>query len=126
MIGKAVYYALSNDSGVTDLVGTKIYPEIAPEGTTAPVVVFTMINSVPDYSRSGTGRWVSTVDVLVFDKSYVDCVDLAIEVRDALNELHGTFNTVTVQDGKITGMNGGYDIETDTFYHRISFEFKHN
>lgn len=40
MIGDIVYDGLTGSSGVAALVGTRVYPEIAPDAATLPLVVF--------------------------------------------------------------------------------------
>ena len=38
-IGKSIYNILANDSDVSALVGTRIFPNVAPQTTTFPFII---------------------------------------------------------------------------------------
>jgi hypothetical protein len=38
-VGKAIYYLLSNATDVTDICGTRIFPEVAEQESATPLVV---------------------------------------------------------------------------------------
>jgi hypothetical protein len=42
VIGAVVYQALASDTGVSALVGTRIYPEVAPDEADLPLIVYTV------------------------------------------------------------------------------------
>lgn len=48
-----IYYKLSNNAGVTALVGTRIYPQVAPQTETRPLIVYSIISDVPTNTKSG-------------------------------------------------------------------------
>ena len=124
MIGKAVYNILANDSALAALVSTNIFPEVAPAGTEAPVVVFSVESIQPEYSRSGLDRDASTVAVLCFSKDYTDSIDILIAVRNALELKVGIFNTVQIGKAQVQQIISGYDFETETHYQKITFDFE--
>ena len=125
MIGKVIYNLLSNASAVTDIVGTKIFPEIAPEGTEAPAVIYDIQDISPEYTGSGHSHDVSIVDIDCFHPDYTDSVDLMVAVRDALELKHGTFNTVTIKRARILKIFSGWDLASDAYWWRITVDF-HN
>ena len=47
IVGKAIYNILSNTTAITDIVGTKIYPEIAPQNETQPYIVYSIVSNNP-------------------------------------------------------------------------------
>ena len=47
MIGAILYAALSADSAVAALVGTRIYPEVAPDEADLPLIVYTVRANEP-------------------------------------------------------------------------------
>ena len=44
LIEAALYNHLVNDSNVTNVISTRVYPEIAPQGETMPYVTFSRVN----------------------------------------------------------------------------------
>ena len=53
-VGAAIYSLLVNDSAVSALVGTRIYPELAEEGASAPYVVYSVVSNTPSDTKDGT------------------------------------------------------------------------
>ena len=47
IVGKGLYNILSNSVGVTNLVGTNIFPEIAPPDINPPYIVYSVISNTP-------------------------------------------------------------------------------
>lgn len=123
MIGKVVYNLLSNASAVTDIVGTKIYPEIAPEGTEAPAIIYDVQNIEPQYGGSGQTHDLSSVDIDCFHQDYTDSVDLMVAVRAAVESKSGTYNTVTIQKSRIRNIYSGWDLTSDAYWWRITVDF---
>ena len=83
-IGLAIYNILSQDSDVAALAGTRIYPNVAKQGSTFPFIVYQTTNVTPNDTKDG----VSTVDensfdVLCFADNYSVAVDLAQKARIA-------------------------------------------
>ena len=54
--GKAVYGILSANSGVTDIVGTNIFPEIAEQETAVPFIVYQLQSVDPDDTHDGPSK----------------------------------------------------------------------
>lgn len=55
-----IYTLLSTDLPTTGVVGTRIYPQQAPQTTQFPFIVFTTISTVPTNTKGSTGE--STMD----------------------------------------------------------------
>ena len=80
-----LYTTLSNDSGVTALISTRIYPNLAPEGVTHPYVTYQVV----------TGERLSTIagvddakrkriQINCHADTYASAKDLAAAVEAAL------------------------------------------
>jgi uncharacterized protein DUF3168 len=123
MVNKAVYYILKNDTALNALV-TGVFPIVMPEETLAPCLVFQRETLDVTYDKSGSVIDNSDVSVIMFAKSYPDVVDIASAVRFALEEVTGGFNGVTVISSRVRGGAEGYDIESDTFFQKITFTIK--
>lgn len=83
-LNTALYSKLSNDSGVSALVGTKIYSRLAPSGTDAPYIVFYLGSGLsPKLTSTGTIDDIYRVDswslLQATTKSVHDAVHTALD-----------------------------------------------
>lgn len=87
-------------SGVTAVVGEKIYPGMAPQNTVAPYVVWRRNGGDPMSVLSGSGRTRRFINLLIYcfsaENDYDKACDLADAVHDAIvtgtGKLKGTCN----------------------------------
>ena len=97
-VGKAIYYLLSNATDVTNIVGTKIFPETAPQVQATPYVVYSVISNSPsDVKESGETIDVAQVEIFSVETTYHGAVTLGAAIREALDRKVGTFNSVQLQ-----------------------------
>lgn len=95
--GKAIYYILSNATSVTDICGTRIYPELAEQEAPTPFVVYEVISVDPDDTNDGPAKLDEvTVDITAVADVYDTCADLASAIRAAIDRIRGTYNGVNV------------------------------
>jgi len=63
IVGKAIYYLLTNATGVTDIVSTRVYPEVAQQDAALPYIVYNVANNEPTDTKPepspdyGRGAW---------------------------------------------------------------------
>lgn len=97
-VGKAIYYLLSNAESVTNIAGTRIYPELAEQEAVAPYAVYQIVSVNPDDTNDGPAVIDEVVvDVLCVAESYNEAADLATAVRASLDRVRGTYNGVNVE-----------------------------
>ena len=76
-VGKAIYNILSNTTAVTDIVTTKIYPEIAPQNETQPYIVYSVVSNSPSDTKDDNGNIdEAQIEVYCFNTKYslaIDC-----------------------------------------------------
>lgn len=91
IIGQGIYAILANDAGVSALVGTNIYPMIAPENTDLPYIIYEDRNVEPIVTKQGSFER-DYVELFVYccGNSYTNSKLLAREVKQALNYYSGT------------------------------------
>jgi len=95
--GKAIYYLLSNATSVTDICGTRIYPELAEQEAPTPFVVYEVISVDPDDTNDGPAKLDEvTIDITAVADVYDTCADLASAIRAAIDRIRGTYNGVNV------------------------------
>lgn len=111
-VGKEVISILTNDTNVTKLIGNKVFPIVANEGTTFPFAVYRRTSYRPENTKDGTGEIVS-IEINLLSQKYEEAVNLADVVATALDRKE----TDLIEDIQITNISEDY-IE-DTFVERI-------
>lgn len=126
MIGKAIYSILSNDAGVTALVGTKIYPDIIPLGTAYPATVYSVVSTTPTNVKDGASTLDATVvQVDIYSDDYSEAQSIASAIRTALDTYSGTVATVKVDSCRFAGESTGrFGEETLIFWISQDYNFR--
>ena len=102
-VGKAIYYLLSNYTDLTDIVGTRIFPEVAEQDSALPFVIYSVISNEPSDTHEGPSKLdIAQVDVVMYNTDYSGLVDMGVAVRAALDRVTGTYNGVGVQSVQYT------------------------
>ena len=103
IVGKAIYNFLRYKTEVYDTVGTKIFPEIAPQGVTFPYIVYSVVSNSPSNTKDDNGEIdEATVEIYCFERSYTKAIDLGVAARAALDRRNGTFADVKIQSTNYT------------------------
>tara|TARA_R100001244_G_scaffold126111_1_gene96419 strand:- start:5201 stop:7144 length:1944 start_codon:yes stop_codon:yes gene_type:complete len=108
--GKVIYDVLKNDTDVSALVSSRIFPNVAKNTTEFPFIVYDVTGETPTQDNDG----VSTLDtdgvmVSCYCKTYAQASDLAKKIRTSLDRRSGTYNGVVVQSIKYNGYNDLFD-----------------
>jgi hypothetical protein len=111
-VGKELRTLLSNSGEVTELVGSKVFPIVANEGTTFPFIVYRRTNYTPASNKDYTSEIVG-VEINILSQKYDEAVNIADVVATSLDRKETNF----IEDIKITNISEDY-IE-DTFVERI-------
>lgn len=111
-VGKELRTLLSNSGEVTKLVGSKVFPIVANEGTTFPFIVYRRTNYTPASNKDFTNEIVG-VEINILSQKYDEAVNIADVVATSLDRKETNF----IEDIKITNISEDY-IE-DTFVERI-------
>jgi len=102
-VGAAIYSMLKDDSAVSALVGTRIYPELAEEGAATPYVVYSVVSNTPVDTKDSAPVDEAQLEVFSVADTYAAANDLADKVRAALSRKSKlVYKTVTVQSIKYT------------------------
>jgi hypothetical protein len=102
-VGAAIYSMLKDDSAVSALVGTRIYPELAEEGAVTPYVVYSVVSNTPVDTKESAPVDEAQLEVFSVADTYAAANDLADKVRAALSrQSKKVYGTVTVQSVKYT------------------------
>jgi len=114
--GKAIYSILTNDSDVSAIIGTKVYPQIAAQGAAFPFVVYVLQDNSPSDTKSG----VSTLDEVRYDivaaaETYATLSSLTERIRLALDRYTGTVEGVVIDSIQFIDLDVDNDPATETY-----------
>lgn len=113
-VESALYTLLTSDSGVTALVGTRIYPLLVPDGTALPAVAYQQISMIPRKTHSGPNalrheRYQLTVHASGYDSGRA--VQRAL--RDCLDGYVGEIGSVRIGEIQVQNEYDGFDLDSD-------------
>jgi len=96
-IGKAIYNILFDDVDVKTLVSTRIFPNVAPQTTTFPFIIYDITGVQPNDTKDGSST-LDTNDVMIscYSETYSQASDLAQKIRVAMDRINeGTYSRGT-------------------------------
>lgn len=114
---------LLGDAGVAALVGTRIYPMIAPDGTTEPFIRIMLNKSKIEYSASGeVGLYHDELQIDVIANTYKSARDVDSAVRSALSGYHSTLGSWDIVGVFLSDASDGFVEIIDQFIASTSFD----
>lgn len=125
LIGNHIYRALSTNTSVTAIAGSRIYPLYVPQGTPSyPFVVFTNNGISSDGTKDGTNEDTVSVSVACLAKDYATAVALANACRYAIIEDTGTDDGFRVKAVRLISSSEDFVEGQEVIYITLTFEFK--
>ena len=121
MIGLVVNKLLKDSSALFALVGLKIYPYAIEEDDTLPGVLYRVISSEPEYDKSGIVEESNEVEVLVYAKTYANCLSIAKEIRSALEFKKGDVDGIYVSSCRVQKISEDYDFSQNIYFSTVNF-----
>lgn len=127
-----LYQRLTSQTAVSSLIGSRVYPLLAPAGTPLPLIVFQRTAVERPQSLTGNvGNPVVTLQLTTYGTSYTSVKSIARAVRLAVDGWTGTTAGVTIQRTTLTGEADGAEMPQDDQmlpYYTVeqTFEFRIN
>jgi hypothetical protein len=127
-----LYQRLTSQTAVSSLIGSRVYPLIAPQGTPLPLVVYQRTGVERPQSLSGNvGNPLVTLQLTTYGTSYTSVKTIARAVRLTVDGWTGTTAGVTLQRTTLLTEADGVDMPADDQmlpYYSVqqSFEFRIN
>ena len=110
MVANAVYSLLAGDAAVSALVGTRVYPNVAPQNTAYPHIVYQLINvSHIEVLAGSFGNARSLVQVSCRSHDYDEARDLAEKCRLVLQGYAGTAASIEISGVNLVDDRDIYD-----------------
>ena len=120
--GDAIYSILSNDSTVTDITSTRIYPMRIPQGASLPAITYFIVSGGPINTKDGAATdHQDTFQVSCFTTSYDTIQDLYSAVKAALERYSGTVASTEVHTITYTGHVDLYEEDAEVYHRAIDF-----
>ena len=82
---QGIYDKIRANSALQNLVGNKVYPLVAPEGTALPYIVYEVTNTTVEQSHDKSEAEMATFEVVLYCKQYADAALHARNMRIALD-----------------------------------------
>ena len=118
-----LYTALTSDSTVSGLVGSRIYPEIMPQGVTYPAISYQRISTVRTVMLSGVDDFTQVrVMIDCWDDSYSGAKALASAVKSAIDGVT-VLGAQSIQHCMMDSMTDLSQIDGDREDRRVSLSF---
>lgn len=128
--GAAIYGIISGDSTLTALLSatTAIFPDVAPQGTLNPCIVYS--ESIGEFSdtKDGTSTLdVNVVQIDIYSTTIVQRAAISARVRTLLDRYSGTSNSIVIDSIKLiysVPTVESYNDTTDKKVYRQSMDFQ--
>lgn len=114
MIAAAIFARLSGDAGVSALVGSRIYPQEAPEDATYPLITFLQVSAGDNSARGlvgGQGHFRTLQQIDIWSRTALEAQQIATAVRVSM-------------DGHINQIWGGMNIPASLFDDQFDGNFE--
>lgn len=131
-IGKTIRTRLLAVSAVTDIVSTRIYPIVLPQGCTLPAIRYRRISGGSDeHIRGTTGAANSWVQIDCYATSYAAVEALAEQVRLAIHTYRGTVGGVDIHSVELQNRmdmreNPAHGDDVGWYVHTLDFRIVHS
>ena len=123
-VEEMVVRELKATTAVAALVGTRIYPQMAPQNTTADYLTYELVSEMPVQDMGGTSSLVRVrLGVLCHALSYSNAKAAAAAVRTVLDGFRGTMQGVTV-GGLLLEMEADAGWDDVTRMHVVAVDFR--
>ena len=126
-IGKAIYNILSTNSDVSTLVGTRIFPNVAPQTTTFPFIIYDVTGVQPNDTKDGAST-LDTNDVMIscYSETYSEASNLAKKIRIAMDRItEAEYATIKIQSSQFQSYNDIFDDTSgDAGIYRKALDFE--
>ena len=90
-VNKHIYQLLITDSGLTEMVGDKIYPLVAEETVSYPFVIFTKENASGNYTKDFLTYDTVTISIAIAANNYFETVNIAERIRAILENYKDSY-----------------------------------
>lgn len=118
---------LLTQTGVTDLIGSRIYAMKLPKKAVFPSLTYSTISSVRTRSHSGDSSLTTPrIQLSCWGEKYQDCKDLAAELVSSLESYKGLMGSTTVYSSFVENELDLYDSESKVYHVPVDVKIRYN
>ena len=122
-IGKVLNNFLLNDETVTNLIGSKIFPIVADQGTTYPFVCYKRTNLELSNSKDRFNtRETAYITFIVATRNYRESVDIAKALKHCFYEKRAELDGIKINEIELTSASEDYVTDSDAFVQYLNFK----
>jgi hypothetical protein len=115
-----LYSRLSGYSGLSALVGSRIYPPLASQEPTPPYVTYYEISHGSDHAMGGrTGLYLVHYAVEAWAETQAEALAIARQIENALDGYSGTSDTIVITYAMLRPSGGPPYDEESGLYRRL-------
>lgn len=103
-IGKAIYSIVTGSTGITSIIGNKIFPIVIPEKTDLPVIVYER-NCSTEYTRDGIAVYSTNIDFTILSSDYTETITIGEELIKVFNNYSGSVNGINIINTRVESIN---------------------
>lgn len=126
-IGRGIRTYLVAQSGVSDLISTRMYPDILPQDTAFPSIVYAVISDITEHHLSAASNVSrSLIQIDCFASSRLSANALAEAVRAEMDGYRGSAGSESVLASHMRNRSFSYDMpdeNDDVGLYRVMLEF---
>ena len=118
---------LLTQTGVTDLVGSRIYAMKSPKRATFPSLTYSTVSSVRTRSHSGDSSLTTKrIQLSCWAAKYGDCRDLVDQLVSSLESYKGLMGLTTVYSSFVENEIDAYDPESKLYHVPVDVKIRYN
>lgn len=126
ILGKCIYNILSNDSDVSGVISTKIYPSLAVEDVAYPYISYNQEGHEFSDAKDGKSQLdIISYDIEIYSETLSELNDLGIKVRNALDRYSGTVEGIEIQSVRYTNESYVYNDIDRVFNKTQTYSFRY-
>jgi type II secretory pathway pseudopilin PulG len=125
MIESEMYSYLQDQSNITDLIGTRLYPDAAPQTAILPLIVYAKQSTDRNHTlRGAVGICTARIQLDVYGSSRTVCESIMDLVRLSVDGFQGNWGTTFIHLCKFDSESVSWDLETakDTGIHQSTVD----
>lgn len=125
-IGKHIYARLMELEPLRALIGTRLYPVAADQGTEMPYVTYHRTALATEYTNDGAGVDTVSVSFRIVAGGYQAATDIAEEIRATLEGVRAAYGEFEVRDAELANSVDAYDVDIDAYVLTLDMRFRTN
>ena len=120
-LNNIIYQLLTANTGLTAIIGTKVFPLIIPEKTPMPAVVIER-DFFTEYTNDGRGLNETNVEITILATSYNQSIEIATKIDAILDCYKGTIDNTRIVNCKLVSCNESF--QEDSYMQKLIYVVK--